>query len=130
MLDGEIVCLGDDGRARFYDLMFNRVAPVFAAFDALWINGEDVRDEPLWQRKSMLEGLIKQPPKSVMYLQYIEGNGASLHKSMCELDVKGIVAKQKISQHRSVVSRTPWLKFKNPDYSQSEGRRELFNQQR
>jgi hypothetical protein len=31
----EIVCLGSDGRSRFYDLMFRREWPGFVAFDAL-----------------------------------------------------------------------------------------------
>lgn len=58
ILDGEIVCLGDDGRALFYDLMFNRAEPIFAAFDLLWLNGEDLRDLPLLERKSLLEEIF------------------------------------------------------------------------
>ena len=32
ILDGELVCLGEDGRSLFYDLMFNRAPPIFACF--------------------------------------------------------------------------------------------------
>lgn len=128
ILDGEIVCLGLDGRAKFYDLMFNRAEPVFAAFDILYLNGEDLRDEPLWYRKSLLEGVVVQPPERVMYVQHIEGSGKALFEAMCDMDVEGIVAKPKISPYRTVRGKTTWFKIKNPEYSQAEGRRELFNQ--
>ena len=47
ILDGEIVCLGSDGRSRFYDLLFRREWPYFLAFDALAIDGDDLRALPL-----------------------------------------------------------------------------------
>src|ERR1700757_664146 len=38
ILDGEIVCLGSDGRSIFYNLLFRRDWPSFVAFDALRID--------------------------------------------------------------------------------------------
>lgn len=46
---------------------------------------------------------------------------------MCAHDLEGIVAKRLADPYGS---RTKWLKIKNPDYSQAEGRGELFNQGR
>lgn len=43
VLDGEIVCLGPHGRPDFYRLMFRREWPLFFAFDALSIDGADLR---------------------------------------------------------------------------------------
>src|SRR5262249_24419760 len=43
LLDGEIVSLGDDGKAHFNSLLFRRRDPVFYAFDVLWLNGRDLR---------------------------------------------------------------------------------------
>ena len=43
VLDGEIVCLDVHGCPQFEDLMFRRGELFFVAFDALWINGEDLR---------------------------------------------------------------------------------------
>ena len=60
IVDGEIVVLDDQGESRFYDLMFNRGTPIFAAFDILWLDGEDLRDLQLWERKSILEGCLRQ----------------------------------------------------------------------
>ena len=55
ILDGEIVCLDDQGRSQFYDLMFNRAEAHFYAFDLLWLDGEDLRDRPLVERKATLK---------------------------------------------------------------------------
>src|SRR5690242_12027701 len=43
ILDGEIVCLDENGCPQFEDLMFRRGELFFVAFDALQINGEDLR---------------------------------------------------------------------------------------
>jgi bifunctional non-homologous end joining protein LigD len=47
VLDGEIICLDAQGRTRFYDLMFRRGEPRFAALDILWKDGRDLRSLPL-----------------------------------------------------------------------------------
>jgi ATP-dependent DNA ligase len=43
VFDGEIVCLDASGRPQFYDLLRRRGAPVFYAFDLLWLVGQDLR---------------------------------------------------------------------------------------
>jgi ATP-dependent DNA ligase len=49
-------------------------------------------------------------------------------RKVCELDLEGIVAKRK----NGPLSRggTPWLKIRNPKYTQKEGRQELFEWRR
>ena len=47
VLDGELVCLDDQGRPDFYALLYRRQAPIFVAFDVLAVNGRDVRGETL-----------------------------------------------------------------------------------
>jgi ATP-dependent DNA ligase len=47
VLGGEIVCLDDDGRTQFRELLFHRGEPRFIAFDLLWCEGEDLRYLPL-----------------------------------------------------------------------------------
>ncbi|HSK11068.1 MAG TPA: hypothetical protein VK911_15910, partial [Vicinamibacterales bacterium] len=54
ILDGEIVCLDAEGRSLFNPLLFCRRRPVFAVFDLLWVNGEDLRGLPLIERKARL----------------------------------------------------------------------------
>ena len=40
VIDGEIVCLNEDGRPEFRDLVFRQGEPRFIAFDLLWCDGE------------------------------------------------------------------------------------------
>jgi ATP-dependent DNA ligase len=54
----------------------------------------------------------------VIYVDHIEARGRQFFEKVCELDLEGIVAKLKQSPN--------WVKIKNPNYSQSEGRDELF----
>ncbi len=130
ILDGEIVCLDDQGRSRFYDLMFHRGEPYFYAFDLLYVDGVDLRDLPLVERKAKLRKLIPRTPSSVLYLDHINGKGIELFEMACKLDLEGVVAKPKQSPYRELGGKPLWVKVKNPDYSQAEGRGELFDKRR
>ena len=46
ILDGELVCLDDEGKSRFNQLLRRRAEPAFYAFDLLWLNGKDLRQPP------------------------------------------------------------------------------------
>lgn len=46
---------------------------------------------------------------------------------MCELDLEGIVAKHGASGYQDRRSHDTWIKIKNPEYSQKEGRHEWFD---
>ena len=70
------------------------------------------------------------PTSRVPYVSHIEREGKALLETICEMDVEGIVCKPKISPYREINRKTTWIKVKIPDYSQAEGRRELFNQRR
>ncbi len=45
----------------------------------------------------------------------------------CGHHPEGIVAKPQVSPYRELKGKTTWIKIKNPEYSQAEGRRDLFN---
>ena len=53
ILDGEIVRPGPDGRPIFYELMRRKGPFCFYAFDVVWLNGSDLRDQSLLERKSL-----------------------------------------------------------------------------
>ena len=126
ILDGELVVLDRTGKARFNDLMAGRGVVVFAAFDLMWLNGRDLRDQPLWQRKELLQGHL-EPSTGVLFVDHIEGKGKRMYEQICQRDMEGIVCKPMISPYRTIRGKTTWIKVKNPKYSQSEGRGELFN---
>ena len=68
-LDGEIVHIYSDGKPLFHDLMRRRSPQHFYAFDLLWLNGRDLRELPLIERKRLLRTLVCSP---VLYADHIE----------------------------------------------------------
>jgi hypothetical protein len=47
---------------------------------------------------------------------------------VCGLDLEGIVAKRKASAYRATEKPSPhWIKIKNRNYTQAEGRQELLD---
>ena len=126
VLDGEIVCLGADGCSRFYDVLFRREWPYFLAFDVLSIDGDDVRALPLVERKRRLARIMPPIESRLMFLDAIRARGTRLYELACERDLEGIVAKWARGTYQCDGRGTSWLKIKNLDYSQMEGRHELL----
>ncbi len=126
VLDGEIVCLGNDGRPQFYELLYRRGVPRFCAFDLLWLEGRDLRGQPLLERKRRLRALIPPHP-CLPYVDHVQGAGRDLVRVVCERDLEGIVAKHQGAPYGLEGS---WLKIRNPCYTQAAGRHELFQQRR
>jgi ATP-dependent DNA ligase len=93
IVDGEITCLGPDGRPQFYDLMFRRGSPVFFDFDLLWLDGEDLRPQPVAVRKKRLRLLLGRRRGVLRYVDATVGNGCALFAEVCKHDLEGIVAK-------------------------------------
>jgi bifunctional non-homologous end joining protein LigD len=125
VIDGELVCLDSEGRSIFNELLFRRGSPVFYAFDLLYLNGRDLRQLPLIERKTKLREVIeKSGLTDVLCGKYVEDRGIDLFNAVVRMNLEGVVAKKKNGTY-SVVSG--WLKIKNPQYTQSERRYELFD---
>jgi bifunctional non-homologous end joining protein LigD len=123
ILDGEIVALDSNGVSQFKKLLHRRGRAVFFAFDLLWLDGVDLRQTPLIERKKKLQGLIQRSECSeIIYSQHVKRDGKLLFQEVCERNLEGIVCKRKTS----VYSEHGWLKVKNPHYTQTEGRHEMF----
>jgi bifunctional non-homologous end joining protein LigD len=102
VIDGEICSLDRRGRPQFKNLMFRRGnPPCFFAFDLLTRDGKDLRTERLMDRKQELRRLLTKtsPPFPLRYAEHVEGSGTALFERICELDLEGIVAKQKFSPY-------------------------------
>jgi bifunctional non-homologous end joining protein LigD len=129
VLDGEIVCLDERGYPQFEDLMFRRGELFFVAFDALWIDGEDLRNVPVLERKRRLRRVVPRGKRSghrLRYLDHIEADGRGLYRLACERNLEGIVGKDRGGLYDT--RRPLWVKIKNPAYTQAEGREELFEE--
>jgi bifunctional non-homologous end joining protein LigD len=130
VLDGEIVCMGPDGRPDFNRLMFRREWPVFFAFDVLSINGADIRALPLAERKRRLAVVMPRVECRLLSVLSVPERGRDLFRLACDNDLEGIVAKWSGGTYQADGQGTSWFKIKNPTYSQAVGRRELFEQRR
>jgi bifunctional non-homologous end joining protein LigD len=129
VLDGEICCLDPDGRPQFYNLLFRRGRPHLMVFDLLWLDGCDLRERPLRERKRLLRGILPQRDSCVRFVDHIQHRGTDLFRAACAHDVEGVVAKWRDGTYQSG-PHTSWLKIRNPHYSQWDGRRELFEARR
>jgi bifunctional non-homologous end joining protein LigD len=127
ILDGEIVVLDNSGVSRFDSLLSRKGedAAVFYAFDLIWLNGTDLRERPLVERKEQLHELVRKTRcERLLYAQHIEGAGKKFFEEICARDLEGIVAKRKTGIYKD--DGNSWLKIKNRSYSQAEGRNEMM----
>jgi ATP-dependent DNA ligase len=61
----------------------------------------------------------------VLYVEYVARSGVELFEAVCAGDMEGVVAK--LAQGRYTPEETTWVKVKNPQYSQAEGRTDFFD---
>jgi bifunctional non-homologous end joining protein LigD len=123
--DGKIVRMDENGRPQFYNLLRRCGAPVFYAFDVLWLDGEDLRSRPLIERRRLLREIVPEQPSVMLYAEHVERYGVEFFRLACEQDLEGIVAKAK---HEAYGEK--WFKIRNPRYSQYDGRREFLEKKR
>jgi hypothetical protein len=116
VVDAEaIVC--DDSVLAVFDLIRgygrnNRA--MLCAFDLLEVNGEDVRPEPIEDRKRRLAGLLRLPHHGIALNETYRGDSAMTFKHACvRLGCEGIVSKRLGTPYRAGRSNH-WLKIKNP----------------
>ena len=131
VIDGEICSVDRRGRPQFKNLLFHRGnPPCFFAFDLLTCDGKDLRTERLLDRKQELRRLLARACAPLKYTEYIDGCGTALFKRVCELDLEGIVAKQKSAPYVTEREQSTWFKILSREYSQKDGREELFERER
>jgi len=116
IFDGEVVAVDTRGRGDFHELRreLGKARPrvIYQVFDLLWHDGEDLRGQPLRDRKDRLRGLMSgvEPP-----LAFVEGiqldKGAQVLDVACDLGLEGIVSKRLDSPYRAGRSHD-WLKTK------------------
>jgi bifunctional non-homologous end joining protein LigD len=121
VLVAEIVCLDSEGQPQFYELLRRRGAPVLYVFDVLWLDGEDLRERPLIERKRLLRSLVPERSSALLYADHIAQHGVEFFRLACDRDLEGVVAKSRYGEYGQ-----SWWHIRNPNYSQYEGRHELF----
>jgi ATP-dependent DNA ligase len=116
ILDGEAVACAPDGIACF-DLIRvwgNDEKVLLRAFDLLELNGEDLRNDSLINRKAALHIALVGVRDGIELNDHMEHDDAALvFQHACKLGFEGIVSKRKDSPYRSGRSQD-WIKLKNP----------------
>jgi bifunctional non-homologous end joining protein LigD len=122
-----VVALDSEGRQNFRDLTAGRGNLHYVAFDALWMEGKDLRPLLLTRRKQLLTRLIPATTTVLSQVFSIAERGRDLFAAVERIDLEGIVAKRKADPYRP---ETVWYKIKNGAYTQGEGRGDLFDRRR
>jgi bifunctional non-homologous end joining protein LigD len=132
IIDGELVACDGDGRPDFYRLHFhrhNRGLCVWA-FDLLYLNGRDLRDLPLSERKRQLEKLISKARADWLQLSETFDDGAKLLAEADRRGLEGIVSKRADAPYRSG-KRSEWIKVKCQTWREANRERwRLFERDR
>jgi bifunctional non-homologous end joining protein LigD len=117
LIDGEIAVADAEGRTDFGALQNALSAGaggfVYYVFDLLQLDGEDLRDLPLVERKRKLAALIHKPPRKrrIVYSGHVAGSGDKVFKRACGLGLEGIISKRADDRYRSGRTQS-WLKVK------------------
>jgi bifunctional non-homologous end joining protein LigD len=117
VIDGEVVVERADGVTSFTDLVAaledgRSEAMSYIAFDLLFLDGADVRDAALSERKALLELLLKTSrSKRLRYSEHFRTDGGALLAEACRLGLEGLISKRSDLPYRSG-RRSDWLKSK------------------
>ncbi len=148
VLDGEIVVLNKEGIPDFQmhqkrmnvesqrdiEFLSNSIPATYFVFDILYLDGKNVEELSLLDRRKILNSLIAGGSKKIRISEYIEEKGKALFKSVFERQLEGIVAKHKDSKYHQGIRSSAWLKIKGIltqdcvviGYTRGEGNRQEY----
>jgi bifunctional non-homologous end joining protein LigD len=116
-IDGEIVALDEKGRSSFqalqgFDMGQERPPIVFYAFDLLRLNGKDLQNLPIEERKAKLEELLKKVPGVIRYSISFTKDIQVLLGRARELGLEGLIGKRSGSRYEAGKRSGAWVKIK------------------
>jgi bifunctional non-homologous end joining protein LigD len=116
VLDGEIAALDEKGRSSFQLLQIfkssGNVPLVYFAFDLLFLDGKDLREQPLSARRKLLAKLLEKAPENIRSSGELRGSKDELLRVAQEFGFEGLVAKRPNSLYESGRRSGAWVKFK------------------
>lgn len=115
VLDGEVVVLDGAGRPQFHLIQnYQKTGEgrlVYEAFDLLYLDGQDLQNQPLGRRKELLAPLLHELP-NVCLSEHIPAQGVAFFKAVSDKGLEGIVAKDARSRYWQGLRSQAWLKIK------------------
>jgi len=117
IVDGEIVALDDQGRSSFqalqaFDMDTERPPIVFYAFDLLRLNGRDLRDLPIEERKAKSAEIIAETPAALRYSISFTKDVEELLEKARTLGLEGLIGKRSNSRYEAGKRSGAWIKIK------------------
>lgn len=122
IIDGEIVTFDKRGITNFSKLQSRlqlknptadeiRNTPVYyCVFDLIYLEGYDLKEVPLIERKVLLENNIAFN-KLILFTKHYMRYGLKYHEYVCKKGLEGLIAKNAYSTYQNKRSKD-WLKFK------------------
>lgn len=115
LLDGEMIVTNAEGKPDFHALRSAiRSDPgrlVFVAFDLLHLNGRDLRQVPIAERRVLLWSIVAPGTGRIQFSQDHAGEGDTFFRGAETMGLEGIVSKRADSTYVSGRTRA-WLKTK------------------
>ena len=110
IIDGEAIVQDDNGASDFEALRsamrWKPQSIILYAFDLLHLNGKDLRQQTLIERRANLKALIgNDADNRIQFSDEFDGDGSALFKACAERTLEGIVSKQALAPYRSVAAR-------------------------
>ena len=117
LIDGEAVVFRPDGHSDFAALRTKAgsARASLVAFDLLSLNGKDLRQQPIEERRGALLPLVAGV-QGLMFSDSIVEQGTLVFAKACEMGLEGIISKRAASRYSSGNTRN-WVKSKNPAFA-------------
>ena len=116
LLDGEAIVQDEKGLSRFGLLQEalsdgDGAGMRYVVFDLLSLAGEDLRSNPLIERKAVLKKLMKKAKPPLLYSDHLSGDAMQAYGEACRLNLEGLVSKRKDAPYLSRRDGS-WIKSK------------------
>ena len=114
VVDGELVALDVHGRSRFQLLqnaLRGQVRLRYYVFDLLFLDGRDLRGEPLLERKRRLRAIVGRDPL-IRYSPHSRQHGIAEFDKARRAGEEGVIAKRAAGLYYSGRRTREWLKIK------------------
>jgi bifunctional non-homologous end joining protein LigD len=114
-LDGEIVVFKDD--LPNFGALQNAIGGaanreiVYFLFDLPYFDGKDLRDVPLWARRTLLSKLLENAGDRIRFSQDFDAPAAAVFEAAAGLGLEGLMLKRRDARYESGRTQT-WLKAK------------------
>jgi hypothetical protein len=84
---------------------------VLHAFDLIELDGADLRDLPLLERKRRLARLLERKRRAIRFVEHLTDDGPTVFAHACRMGLEGIVSKRVAAPYRGGASKV-WLKLR------------------